>query len=85
MKDLAVFVQKRDILRNGGQENIRLIAKVLPALSSIQTCQDLGLELKDVFAMYGTVSTSYQEIIREYKIDVMISKESGETEGFLRK
>jgi len=86
VKDLAVFVQKRDILRNGGQENIRLIAKVLPALSSIQTCQDLGLELKDVFAMYGTVSTSfYQEIIREYKIDVMISKESGETGGVLEK
>lgn len=86
VKDLPVFVKKRDQLTQVGLTNLRLIVKILPVLGSIQACQNLRIEMQDIFAVYGTFSTKfYQAIIQEYKIDVLVSKESGQVGGILEK
>lgn len=86
IKDLPTFVKERDKQRLSREVNLRLIAKVLPVVSSIQSCQDLGIEFKDIFAVGGTFSSKfYQELMREYVVDVMVTKESGEIGGVLEK
>lgn len=82
IKDLPIFTEELFKQRGQGQEQLRLITKVLPMVSSIRSCQELGLELGDIFAVSGAFSASlYQELIREYAIQVMVSKESGEAGG----
>ena len=67
-------------------DSSRLFTRVLPAISSIQKCIDLGLKQENIIAMQGVFSKKFNRILfEEYNISLIITKESGETGGTLSK
>ena len=67
-------------------DSSRLFTRVLPAISSIQKCIDLGLKQENIIAMQGVFSKKFNKILfEEYNISLIITKESGETGGTLSK
>lgn len=78
-KELQVFASHEELLP-------RLYARVLPSVQSITLANDAGLSGKQVIAMHGPFSESMNlSMIRDYGIDVMVTKESGVTGGFPEK
>ena len=66
--------------------NNRFIYRVLPALESIEICREHSLKLKDIIAILGPFSVDYNMIMfREYGVDYVIMKDSGEEGGTLNK
>lgn len=66
--------------------NKKLIARVLPTSEVIKSCEDLGLNGDNIIAMKGPFSkTINMEMYKQYKIDLVITKESGVAGGFLEK
>ncbi|GAW27909.1 MULTISPECIES: precorrin-6A reductase [unclassified Carboxydocella] len=64
----------------------KLYARVLPVPESISTALDAGFSPQNLFAMYGPVPAAIDlSIIRSYKIDVMVTKESGYNGGLQNK
>lgn len=60
----------------------KIVARVLPVVSSIKKCLELGIPVKNVIAMQGTFSKEFNTILlNEFKIGLVITKESGETGG----
>ena len=64
----------------------RFIYRVLPALSSIKTCNDENISLKNILATLGPFSMEYNKMMfSEYKADYVIMKDSGKKVGTLEK
>lgn len=64
----------------------QLIARVLPTVSVIQSCYDLGLGVGNIVAMKGPFSAEInEEMYRFYQADVVITKESGDVGGYQEK
>lgn len=78
VRDLSFYCEK---LGTSG-----IYARVLPSKESIEACLDSGLEPGRIIAMQGPFSAVMNEaLIREFGIDVLITKESGKSGGFAEK
>ncbi|OEH84759.1 precorrin-6x reductase [Desulfuribacillus stibiiarsenatis] len=78
-KTLKVFVDYRT-------PNKHLMVRVLPTSEVITICESLGFTPDHIIAMKGPFSKKMnQMILEDYKIDVMVTKESGATGGFAEK
>ncbi|MFZ5943610.1 MAG: precorrin-6A reductase [Bacillota bacterium] len=59
-----------------------IFARVLPDISSLETCFSIGLLPKNIIAAQGPFSVEFNKIlITEKKIDVVVTKNSGEIGG----
>ncbi len=77
-KELSVYT-KADL-------SPRLYVRVLPAAESIALCQQHGITGKQIIAMQGPFSVKLNEaMIDEYEIRWLVTKESGESGGFMEK
>jgi len=66
--------------------NNRFIYRVLPALDSIEECKKHNISMHDIIAILGPFSKEYNKIMfREYKVNYVIMKDSGEKGGTLEK
>lgn len=64
----------------------RLYVRILPVASSLASANDLGIPTSHVIAMQGPFSTQMNSaLIREFGIDVMVTKASGAAGGFWEK
>lgn len=64
----------------------KIVARVLPTSEVIISCEKLGLNGDNIIAMKGPFSKSMnEETYTQYKIDLVITKESGVAGGFLEK
>lgn len=64
----------------------RLYVRILPGMESIAICKEQGLPGKQIIAMQGPFSEKLNEaLIEQYKIGVLVTKESGQAGGFLEK
>jgi len=72
------------VLENVSPQN--LIVRVLPAVYSIKRCLELGIPSENIIAMQGTYSSDFNRVIMsEFNVDVIITKESGESGGTISK
>lgn len=72
------------VLENVSPQN--LVVRVLPALYSIKKCLELGIPSENIVAMQGTFSSDFNRaLMDEFDVDVVITKESGESGGTLSK
>lgn len=72
-KTLAIFTEKLI-----GLPDTTLVARVLPRQDNMQKCEELGIEQKNIVAMQGPFSKELNKALYEhYKVDLMITKESG--------
>jgi precorrin-6A/cobalt-precorrin-6A reductase len=63
-------------------EGIRIVARVLPSSYSIKRCLELGLPSRNIVAMEGIFSSDFNRaIMEEYKIDLVLTKDSGQIGG----
>ncbi|UTB31668.1 MAG: precorrin-6A reductase [Methanobacterium sp. ERen5] len=63
-----------------------IIVRVLPAVYSIKKCLELGIPSENIVAMQGTFSSEFNRVLMaEFNVDVVITKESGESGGTLSK
>lgn len=63
-----------------------IIVRVLPAVYSINKCLEMGIPSENIVAMQGTFSSDFNRaLIEEFNVDVVITKESGESGGTLSK
>lgn len=77
-KNLDIYIDKL--------VNKNIVARVLPTSEVINSCEKLGLNGDNIIAMKGPFSQSMnEEIYKQYKIDLVITKESGVAGGFLEK
>jgi precorrin-6A/cobalt-precorrin-6A reductase len=75
-KSLAVILP---IIRRKGAE---LTARVLPSSTVLKTCEDLELNSGQIVAMHGPFSLGLNiELFKQYRADLIISKESGSAGG----
>ena len=64
----------------------RLIARVLPTLEAIRTCEAVGLKGKQIIAMQGPFSEIMnEEMFRESGAGILLTKESGNAGGYSEK
>ncbi len=67
-------------------EGKRLYARVLPTKESVEACLAAGLEMDQVITKLGASSLEENlEMIEQYQIQAMITKDGGSTGGFLEK
>jgi precorrin-6A/cobalt-precorrin-6A reductase len=60
----------------------RVVARVLPDEDSIRQCRDVGITPADIVALQGPVSQRLNTaMFAEYKANVVVSKDSGDTGG----
>ncbi len=63
-----------------------LYPRVLPVVSSIQACEDAGIPHRNIIAVQGPFSEELNKaVMRDYRIDLMITKDSGKAGGFAEK
>lgn len=73
-KTLQIFTK-----RLLGADGVTLTARMLPRLDNMEKCAELGLEQKHIIAMQGPFSKELNTALyRQYKTDVVITKESGQ-------
>lgn len=64
----------------------RIIARILPDYTSLKKCIELGLTPKDIIAIEGPLSYELNKaMFKEYKVDVLVTKDSGELGGVKEK
>lgn len=64
----------------------RIFARILPDAANIQKCIDLGIQGRNLICMQGPFSEKLNyAILKEFQIQTMITKESGNQGGFLEK
>ena len=67
-------------------KNKNLIPRVLPTSEVLISCEELGFNADNIIAMKGPFSVDMNEATyKQYNIDLVITKESGEAGGFLEK
>lgn len=79
-KDLHAFVAAMPDFRD------RLYVRVLPVSASLEAVTDAGIPARHVVAMQGPFSAQLNcALIREFDIEVMVTKQSGPAGGFDQK
>lgn len=79
-RDLPLYVQEVPDFDE------RLYARILPVASSVAAATDLGIPANHIIAMKGPFSKELNcALIREFSIDVLVTKASGTTGGFWEK
>jgi precorrin-6y C5,15-methyltransferase (decarboxylating) CbiE subunit len=64
----------------------RVYARVLPSVSVISACEEIGIKGKHLIGMQGPFSVEMNEaMIRQYEVRYLVTKESGNAGGFLEK
>lgn len=64
----------------------RLIVRVLPTVSSLQACADLGLKPRQIIAMQGPFTQAVnKELFHYFRAGVVVTKESARTGGLEEK
>ena len=64
------------------RKNTELTARVLPSSTVLKTCEGLGLRPNQIIAMQGPFSLKLNlEIFKQYRAEMIISKESGAPGG----
>lgn len=64
----------------------RVVARVLPTVSVLSHCAELGLPTGDIIAMQGPTSAELDAaLIRHYDARVLVTKESGDVGGVMEK
>lgn len=59
-----------------------IVARVLPMVYSVKKCLEIGIPRENIIAMQGTFSKEFNKaLMKEYAVDVVVTKESGETGG----
>lgn len=59
-----------------------IVARILPSVYSVKKCLKLGIPHKNIVAMEGTFSPEFNSILmEEYRIGVVLTKESGQSGG----
>jgi precorrin-6A/cobalt-precorrin-6A reductase len=77
---LAGVSTLEDVLKHVNKN--RLFVRVLPTVSSIKKCFDLGLSGGNILAMQGVFSKEFNTaLMKEYNVSAIITKESGEMGG----
>ncbi|WP_129596166.1 cobalt-precorrin-6A reductase [Anaerophilus nitritogenes] len=77
-KTLEIFTQSVD--------TNRLFPRVLPVSDVIKKCENLDIKPSHIIAMQGPFSTQMNvEIIKKCKIDILVSKDSGDYGGTMQK
>ena len=77
-KELGVYAQVLD--------PELLYPRVLPVISSIQACEDVGIPHRNIIAVQGPFSEALNRaVLQDYRIDLMITKDSGKAGGFAEK
>ncbi len=77
-KDLPIYAKVLD--------PEHLYPRVLPLIGSIEACEQCGIPHRNIIAIQGPFSEELnQAVLRDYGIDVMVTKESGRSGGFLEK
>ncbi|MGI8383915.1 precorrin-6A reductase [Robertmurraya sp. P23] len=72
-KTLQVFTEELQ-----GKSDIRLVARMLPRLDNMEKCEQLGFPQKNIIAIQGPFTKEFDEALyKQYKVNVMITKESG--------
>lgn len=62
--------------------NNRFIFRVLPSVNSLKDLKDANVEMKDSLGMLGPFSLEMNRLLlREYKVDYLVTKESGKSSG----
>ncbi|MBU4536185.1 MAG: precorrin-6A reductase [Euryarchaeota archaeon] len=60
----------------------KVFVRVLPVIDSVEKCLEIGLKPQHIIAMQGTFSKNFNKaLLEEYKISLIITKESGEAGG----
>ncbi|MGX8773565.1 MAG: precorrin-6A reductase [Bacillota bacterium] len=63
-----------------------LFPRVLPLVSSIEACEEAGIPHRNIIAVQGPFSEELNRaVIRDYRTDVMVTKDSGAAGGFPEK
>ena len=68
----------------GAEEALRgrLFARVLPTAQSLQMCEDAGIGVKNIIAMFGPFTEEMNTaMLAQYNIRVMVTKETGSAGG----
>lgn len=69
-------------ITEGRKTEKRVIARVLPDPVVIRQCFDSGLKTKDIIAVQGPFSEEMNAaMLKEYKAEVLVTKDSGSTGG----
>ncbi|NYB51326.1 MAG: precorrin-6A/cobalt-precorrin-6A reductase [Methanobacteriaceae archaeon] len=64
----------------------KIVVRVIPTVYSVKRCLELGIPHRNIIAMEGTFSKEFNEILmKEYQVDVVLTKESGMSGGTLPK
>ena len=96
MNEFISKYENKNILSTLGSNNLEeikamskknnLFVRILPTTASIQKAENLGYLPKNIIAMQGPFSKNMNiAMLKDFKIDYLITKESGETGGELQK
>ncbi len=59
-----------------------IVVRVLPMVYSVKKCLEIGIHRENIIAMQGTFSKEFNKaLMKEYAIEVVVTKESGESGG----
>ena len=79
-KDLRIYAQRVPDFA------ARLYARILPVPDSLENARNLGFPVDRIIAMQGPFTRELNEaLIRMLRIEVMVTKDSGATGGFMEK
>lgn len=72
----------RPFIEAGRRYDRRIVARVLPDVKVLAECTSLGLRPMNIVAVQGPFSVEMNiAMLREYKADVLVTKDSGSTGG----
>lgn len=84
---LAIGSRRLEVFANHeGLRKKRLVVRILPDRDSLEKCLKLGFWPRDIIALQGPFSYELNlALFREYKAEVLVTKDSGHTGGLLEK
>jgi precorrin-6A/cobalt-precorrin-6A reductase len=69
-----------------GLSDVEIFARVLPDAASIQACLKAGVKQSNIIAVQGPFSKAFNvALIEQFKIDCLVTKNSGASGGFFEK
>ncbi|MCG0278716.1 MAG: precorrin-6A reductase [Thermanaeromonas sp.] len=84
---LAIGSRHLEVFANHeGLRKKRLVVRILPDRDSLEKCLKLGFWPRDIIALQGPFSYELNlALFREYKAEILVTKDSGHTGGLLEK